>query len=419
MDVQQQRGRSPSAGHRSDHLIRHSPSPQPFRDPNSSAEINTAAAFISPQNGGGPQYNLSASYLNSNPGPVQFQQAGLPNQDFNEHNFARSFPQSNASPLNPQANSQFQTDVISVSPDFNPYASQQDINPNKQAQFENNFLLDPQLQSNAQQADQSINPAEIMSNMSSPQNMHPTPPGLMPPGARSSEPTSPFTGPGQQWSPNHSRQASLDPSMAYVNGGQGDWTRMLQGQQFQGHRRAPSEYSDVSSSVAPSPHITQHDNFDNYDQSRSPMVHPQADSQNYTDGLGIETFSISDPQPGPSPRHSPFVSPMISPQAGMGAAQNQSFAQLSDSKGGFNNGSVTEPFPHQPEQFPQFPPEQRLPSNDFPQMAPPEINVELAPPSTSRPFDVPRFEGDFDALSPPDRSMLTLSHYRSSLCYKC
>ena len=40
------------------------------------------------------------------------------------------------------------------------------------------------------------------------------------------------------------------------------------------------------------------------------------------------------------------------------------------------------------------------------QMAPPEINVELAPPSRDNGFEQPRAENDIDALSPPERGEL-------------
>ena len=421
MDLQQQRGRSPSVGATPGQRIRHPSSPHHLQDPASNIDIHNSGANLTSQtfaqgvpsangNGGG-QYNISSSYLNPTAPQTHFSQPVLPSNDFGDQPFGQTYTQEGlntrnlaqgSNQLNAQSNQQYPSDLLNVNQDFNGF-TQQSEGGNKPARFDNAFALDPQLQGNAQAQDQSINPADIMSNMSSPQVMHPTPPGLLAPNAHSSEPTSPFSNPGQHWSPNHSRQASLDPTMAYMNGQQTDWTRMLGGQQFQTHRRAPSEYSDVSSSVAPSPHIAQPEAFDNYDQSRSPLVRPQSENQGYTDGLGIENFSIADPQPGASPRHSPFVSPMISPQPGLGPAQDHSFMPL-EAKNGFSGNPATKAFPPQAEQFPQFPPEKQLPSNDYgqgPMVPPPEINVELAPPSNQRPFDHPRFDGDVDALSPP------------------
>ena len=426
MDVhtQQQRGRSPSVGHNADQRIKHSPSPHRFPDQLSPTDTsNNNIAFttqtynptLSSTNGSPGSYNLSTSYLNNNSSQPQFQPHVLPSNDFGEQSFGQTYQQENLNPnLNAQhSGQQFQSDMVNTTFGGDFPQQQQEYNQ-KQDQFDDGFLLDPQLQVNTQQ-DQSINPADIMSNMSPPQGMQPTPPNLMPPNAMSSEPTSPFTNPGQQWSPNHSRHVSLDPSAAYTNGvqqNQPDWGSMqLQGPQFQGHRRAPSEHSDMGhsdvSSVAPSPFIAQTDNFDTFEHDRSPMVRPQQDNQGY-DGALLESFSLSESQnQRPSPRHSPFHSPRMSPQPGLGGAQNDQFMPLPEMQNSFNGGSSGEPtFPNQTEQFPQFPPEARLGSNDYGQadaMAPPEINVEFAPSTQPGRFEPPRFEGDFDALIPPNR----------------
>ncbi|KOS20777.1 Transcriptional regulator CRZ1 [Escovopsis weberi] len=57
----------------------------------------------------------------------------------------------------------------------------------------------------------------------------------------------------------HSRNVSLGPEAALLPNQLHDWTQP----QFQGHRRTPSEYSDVSS-VAPSPHLVSSDTFENF-----------------------------------------------------------------------------------------------------------------------------------------------------------
>ena len=409
MDVQQ-RGRSPSAGRVPGQRIRQSPSPAGLRNPVANINSQTFNPSTSQINGGGGQYNLSSTYLNAPAPPAQFSSHVLPSNDFGEQNFGQPYQhedlgsglQHGPSQLNAQTNQQFQSDTLNVNQDFPNYHQQHSAS--------NNFILDPQLQANGQQSDQSINPADLMSNMSSPQVMHPSPPSLMPPHAHSSEPTSPFSNPGQHWSPSHSRQGSLDPSSALMNGQQNDWAGLLSSNSFTRHRRAPSEYSDVSSSVAPSPNVAQSE-FDGYD--RSPLVQPQPENQNYTDGLNIEGFSLSDPPHRTSPGHSPFVSPMISPQPGLGAVQDSGFV-LNDPKNDFDGVMGAKAYARPGEQFPQFPPEQRLGSNDFVKQGqlvpPPEINVEFAPPNnpSQRPFEHPRIEGDYDSLSPPDRGMYFL-----------
>lgn len=437
MEGRQHRGRSPSAGQHSNPNIRHSPSPHHFQDQTSSGDLNNPAsgsaftsqsynADLSPPVGAGIQYTLPPSYLEGSSQAQQYQHV-LPSSDFSDSSFGQSSQQHDLgshvqheqSQMNSQqSDPQFEADMLNVNSNFGDFPQQQDFT-SKQEQFHNSFILDPQLQTGMQQQEQSINPADIMSNMSSPQNI-PTPPNLMPPNAQSSEPTSPFPTSNQQWSPHHSRHASLDPSAAYTNGQQPDWSGMLQGSQFQGHRRAPSEHSDVSSSVAPSPYLAQEESFDAYDQNPSPNLIPQSDQQLYKDGLGIETFSLSDPQQqGNSPRHSPFPSPRISPQPGLGMAQENTFMPLPEIPNPFHGASGGEMY-HQTEAFPQFPPDQRLGSNDYGQadhFPPPEINVEYVPTVRQSGFEPPRFENDLDALSPPDRGRwcaAPLSHPQST-----
>ncbi|KAL9605206.1 MAG: hypothetical protein Q9179_001600 [Wetmoreana sp. 5 TL-2023] len=292
---------------------------------------------------------------------------------------------------------------------FGNYEQQRSFGNKQEQGLDNTFLLDPQLDMQAQH--QSINPADIMSNMSSPQNMIPTPPNLMPPEQHSSSHGSPQTNQGQFYSPNHSRQvsASLDPSAA-LNQGQshGDWTTGFAGEQFQTHRRAPSEHSDFSSSVAPSPLLPQQDSFEAFDQP-SPMLNPQQDNQMYNDALGIGQFSISDtqqqhPEQRISPHHSPYVSPRMSPRTGFGYPQDQ-FQLSQDMPNNFHRRPGPEVYPNPNDSsFSQF--QHRMSSTDIgqaDQMAPPEISVDLAPPSVPPNFEPMRPENDIDALSPPAR----------------
>ena len=425
MEGQQHRGRSSSTGQRPNQRIRHSPSPHGFHHQSFPTDLPTTSTFtsqpfsssISPTSRPGLRYNLTPSYLNGSAQQPQFQQHVIPSNDFPDQTFDQSYQQNGIEPtfqqdsshLNGnQTNQQYQPETIGLNPNFGGFSQQQEYSGKQGQSFDSGFLLDPQLDTNIQPQGH-INPADIMSNMSSPQNMVPTPPNLMPPDAHSSGPTSPVSNQGHQWSPNHSRNASasLDPSAAFINGQQApEWN----GMQFQGHRRAPSEYSDVSSSAAPSPYLAQQDTFESFEPAHSPMMHPQQDPQLFGENaLGIESFSISDPQQQrSSPRHSPFVSPRMTPEQGLGLAQNNHFIPLSSPNNQFDGGPGSQMYTHQSEAFPSFPPEERLGSNDMgqaTQMEAPEINIELAPTTQQPSFDrTRRFDNDMDALSPPESS---------------
>ena len=423
METQQHRGRSSSASRQPNPSIRHSPSPHsrhnqslPSGLPTTSTNF-TSQPFdsnISSTAGTGLQYGLSSTYMNGSALQPQFQQHVLPSNDFGDQRFGQSYQQNGLDPgfgqesshINgPQEGQQYQSDPLGLGnlPDFR---QQQGFDVKQEQSYETNFMLDPQLDPPQQNH---INPADIMSNMSSPQNMNQTPPTLMPPDAHSSGPASPSTNPGQQWSPHHSRHASLDPSAAFTNGHHSaEWSGMLTGSQFQTHRRAPSEHSDVSSSVAPSPYLAQQDSFETFEQNRSPMLNAQQDDALYPGGLGIESFTLSEPQQQRhSPAHSPFVSPRMSPQPGLGLAQDNNFVPLTQANNSFNGGPGSELFTtNQAENFPPFQPEERLGPSDMgqaAQMVPPEINVEYAPATRQQPFEPSPYEQSVDALSPPER----------------
>jgi len=180
-----------------------------------------------------------------------------------------------------------------------------------------------------------------------------------------------------QHSPNHSRHASLGPESAAFPQGQNQVEWSMMPPQFTGHRRTPSEYSDVSvSSAQHSPNLGHHD----YEplEHHSPMQNPQ-DASLYQQVLGIGDFSLSDnqiqhsasPRRGLSPAHSPAISPrMYSVQT------QESFPTLGNEMG------------------------------QAQQMVPPEINVEFAPASRQNSFEPPKPSLDQDALTPPDRGMV-------------
>ena len=429
MEDSQLRGRSPSVGHQSNHDLRQSPSPHQFHDYHHNLTIDSSVTnpsfnslSFNPNDtspaGHDVQYSLPASFLDNSLQPPPYQQQHvLPSNDFGDldqkHPYQQDHPAtslhrgSSPSHLNLQPSASLFNPDLLTSSSANGFGAF-DHEHSFTGKQDSAFLLDPQLDMQAQH--QSINPADLMSNMSSPQNLMPTPPNLMPPDQTSSNHGSPQPNQGQFYSPHHSRHASasLDPSAAMAQGpSHGDWSGFT-GEQFQSHRRAPSEHSDFSSSVAPSPLLVQQDSFDNCDQP-SPMLNPQQDNLIYHDALGIGHFSISDPQQQrQSPRHSPYVSPRMSPRPGYGMPPDQ-FQLSPDSQTNFNGrpGADVYPSPNDATSFAQ-PFQHRLSSVDMgqaAQMTPPEISVDLAPPSVPSNFVPLRPENDLDALSPPARGM--------------
>ena len=416
-------------GQNHDQHIRSSPSPHDFHghiSPTEFTQTGVNPAFTSqsfPDTNLSPtsdhlSYNLTSSYLD----PGQQQQYQHPQHivhtdEFGNQTFHSSFQQQGLSPngqqtsalIDPQQSSQqFSDEMLNVDTQFGGFPQQHHFSAKDEPFASSEFMLDPALrqQGGMQPQNHSINPQDIMSNMSSPQNAEPTPPILLDIHAQHSEPTSPFGNPPQQWSPRHSRHGSLDPTTAYSSGNQQEWGP-LQGPQFQGHRRAPSEHSDVSSSVAPSPFLPQQDPFD-FDQNPSPLLNPQPDNQLYQDGLGIENFNLSDNHHRHSPGHSPYVSPRMSPQPGMGMAQDSAFIPLPEAQHGCKGSLAPEGYANQNEQFPTLPPEQRLPSNDYgqaDQYEVPQINVESAPMPHHGHMENSRFPPNMDALTPPERGV--------------
>lgn len=202
----------------------------------------------------------------------------------------------------------------------------------------------------------------------------------------------------------HSRNTSLGPEAALLPG-QVDWS---QAPQFQGHRRTPSEFSDVSS-VAHSPNLVTSDTFE-MEPGHSPMQRPQ-DGGMYQELQGIGSFTLADPtgthspnqHVGRSPSHSPAISPRILPQqipdmiqphnAFMMQAPNPAFAQHS-------------PYMQQ-EAFPQLVAQGGLDAQGMP--APPSINIDFAPPAGRSGFEQLK-SVDIDSLTPPDRGKRRLFH---------
>ena len=434
MDTKQNRGRSLSAGH-GNHNISQSLSPRRYHDgstgfaldPSISTSTFSTGAFNTANpslNNGGAPFNISTPFLNSS---VQAQKYPQPNElddtFLQDQGLQQPFKQDQHFQGHPSPASQFGQQEPSVqyssnfldpstNNNFNDFTLYQNTAGSQEQTFDPSFMLDPELQRTSQPQNQSINPAELMSNMSSPHHHTPTPPNLLQPDSHSSpgQRTSPSSTQNPFYTPNHSRHTSLDPSSAAYPLGQPqtDWTNMLGAAAFQSHRRAPSEHSDVSSSVAPSPFLTQQDSFESIEQNHSPLLNAQQDQSMYQDALAIEQFSISDTQQHQhriSPGHSPYVSPRISPQHGLGISQEHPFMLAQNVNNQFGGGPGPEIYTHQPEEtFPSF--QLRNGSTDLgqaAQMAPPEINVEFAPPSRQSSYEPAKANNDLDALSPPER----------------
>lgn len=279
-------------------------------------------------------------------------------------------------------------------------------NINTTQDFGSPLFLDSRLhQQQPQAVSQAINPVDLATQTPSPHASSPSPLSPHDPYQQQQQHTSPGalaspTSAPNPWStPHHSRHASLGPTTAspYM-GDQSDWQAVYHSSAFQQPHRAPSEVSDVSS-AAHSPYMSQHESFDVSDNnSPSPLLAPQNDAGVHDNALGIESFTLSE-QPGFSPAHSPYISPQLMPQPGPEMVPNVPFL------------SPPQPpniqFPASPSDAPGGMDEVQLNSGlgdigQASQMAPPSINVELAPPSRDNVYGAPsKMAADTDSLSPP------------------
>ena len=255
--------------------------------------------------------------------------------------------------------------------------------------FSNDLHLGFQVDDNFNQHQHiNVNPADL-TKLSPPQD-HMSPNLLcaenMPSPGRPASPTSTN---GVYYTPQHSRQQSLDPAAAY---GQ-DW----QGMQFQQHRRIPSDHSDVSSN-APSPFLQHQELLQSVEGGHSPFIPPQHDPGN---SYGIESFSLSEQQPRGSPGHSPYISPRLLPTLNQGLGLDHDL--------GVNHEQLTsQTYLPQPElTYSTIPPSHSRHLSAFSDMgqadqfAPPTINIEPAPVSRQASFG-PDHPDIVNSLSPPN-----------------
>ena len=417
---QANRGRSPSAGHKNPRVASPSVSPHTYHDavdgigldPSVSSTTFTTGAFNTSnnlmRNQAGSPYNFSTPYLEAqNQSSHNINNFYAPSEQTFDPTQFKNQPQDNQFPeffLPNQEYQQFST------------MGANDFNMNQGQAFDGSYY-DESLQNDS--SNQSINPADL-SRISSPSQNHTTPPNLLQPENHSSPGahSSPASHQGPFFTPGHSRHTSLDPSSAAFPQGvpQGDWTGMLGNAAFQGHRRAPSEHSDVSSSVAPSPFLAQHDTFEAVEGNHSPLLNAN-DDPSFTNSLGIESFTLAENEF--SPARSPYVSPQMLPDQHQhqhqhqhqGLGQDSAFALSQNQFPQFNDGG---PGPEIYNQHLGSSPHvnlQRAGSNELGQadsMAPPEINVEFAPPSRVPSFGPPRGRAESvgETLIPPTRSKL-------------
>jgi hypothetical protein len=418
MDPQDQlhgRGRSPSVGIQN-HSLSRSVSPHPqYQDLSTTTATSFSVASYQtslPGSTSAETYNFTNAYLTpaqiSHTSPPPPEQAFAQNQQYShafEASFVNQLEQSSG-----QREENF-SNLLNSNPtefDFSLYPAD---NSGASSEFDPSLVLDPQqhVQQFSQQANHAINPADL-STMSSPHNAaspHLLTPEQHPsPGHHHTSP--PVTTSTSFFSPQHSRQTSLDPvSAAYMTSQPQDWQGMLGNAPFQGHRRAASEHSDVSS-AAHSPYMAQQGSFEGVDNNPSPLLAAENDPSLYDNALGFESFSLSEQQQqhhGYSPAHSPYMSPQTV-SSHIGDVGNEPL---------FLSGQQTST------QFPSLPVDLYVGSGEdamnnvqpggtdlselghAAQMAPPpSINVELAPPSRMPSFG-PGKEADFDALIPPSR----------------
>ncbi|KAI4150400.1 MAG: hypothetical protein LQ340_004110, partial [Diploschistes diacapsis] len=383
MEVQQGRtSRSPSVGLPQGQSASHSSPPphfsqqSPTMNPNASASFNPAIFTTGMQSDTNNHFSFAdhSGFMNHASAASAFPQQTLPSTNFSSPNEA--FKRNSISDQRPSA-LDLQNSNHQFTDDFNnPFPCARD----------GSFVLDPALQA-AGQSNQSINPADIMGGQEQGPNgrdmLHMDQQGLSPK-------NSPALREGL-YSPNHSHHRStLDPATAGLTqtARGGEWTGMAGGP-F-GHRRAPSEHSDVSS-VGPSPYLKQ-DGFDAFDHQHSPLLNAQQDPNTFQNTLGMERFTISETnQQGISPSMSPYPSPRMSPHRPVGLAPESQFI-LGSNDPTFGASPGPEMYAGQ---------EIGGDMGQAQQMEPPSINVTFAP--TRHMMDPNRDEGNADALSPPSR----------------
>lgn len=415
-DQDQDQGSVYSSGDMKNRSVSPSLHGQQYHDPNSGglgglgvspsmAAYPTIPSFQNPDGGIGAEAYGYGNYLSGAPStnalspptdqhyPPAINTTNLPISQSFETTLVNQLEQSTTG-LRPIQGDENFSNMLNSQPELD-FSLYQNHSPNSgsASDYDSSLLLDPQMHQR-QSINPAINPVDLVSPISNPSpsshpssqdQPHSSPGPMSPPGST----------PGTYYTPSHSRHASLDPATAYMASQSGpDWQSVMNNVSFQGHRRAPSEVSEVSSANH-SPYLSQHE-FDGIENNASPALAPQSDPSLYDPSLGMDSFTLSEQHQGVSPLHSPYISPRLMPQQGGEMVPNASYLSQ---------------FPSAPTDMYGMPQEDMMnmgQMNNIPgdigqasQMAPPSINVEFAPPLRNPNLDPAKSTADFDSLSPP------------------
>ena len=290
-------------------------------------------------------------------------------------------------------------------------------NTNHNQQLDPSFLFEPASPADQHPKENQSTEPSFFSNVIGdiPQSIPQSTANLYQESALSSTENSPMGGNMNQFqntTPTRSRAQSLDPSSAaFPQHGQmgSEWTSMGS---YGGHHRQPSDaVSDASSN--PSPYIPDADSFEPMN-GNSPLFNEQRDAALTPEMLGLNQFSLSDPQyPQPqhfSPGQSLHNSPRLSPDQNLPQFTSGDDFGLLASQPHFGGGSPGPQFFDVQESFPSI--HQTTSggamSNAGPTSTAPAIEINLAPAQDKQQHlqneSRPQPRRDSDALHPPSRS---------------
>lgn len=425
----QSQGSGASPGNPDHRSVSPSPHTQQYHDPTSGLGLDPSmsAAFATnqafnhqdPGIGGADSYGYSTGYpsaqslapLSDQQFPPAIRTSNIPMSQSFDPNLVNQMDQGQSALSHQQPDENFSS-LLNTNPADLDFSAYQNHSPHSTSasEYDSSLLLDPQMHQRPSSMHQAINPADLVSPISNPsasshpssQDQQQSSPGPMSP---------PGSTPGTFYTPQHSRHTSLDPSATTYLSAQpnADWGSVMNNVAFQGHRRAPSEVSEVSSANH-SPYLSQHE-YDGIENNTSPSLAPQNDPALYDNQLGIEQFTLSEQQQGFSPLHSPYISPRLMPQQG---------GEIVPNNGAYLNANATSQFPPAPTDMYGMPGDGHQLNQGIDngmtdigqasQMAPPSINVEFAPPSRVPSFGPSKPNADLDSLSPPAMRAFQIPH---------
>lgn len=424
--MSQQRGRSPSAGHINQ--LRHSPSPSPHigyskQDNAQGVDPSLLSQPSMFQDNGGNMFHSQGMFYGNgselqNPNQ-SFAYQNLMNQGMNQgYNQQQDFMQPTTYQQDTALqNNGFAPNTVASGNGFgnlNGYDSFDNFN-NLGGQYMNlpttdmNQNFDPALfsESSNQTTQQNtlgvMNTANFLPDISSQTQQNVLQNTYNPALTQSSSNSSlSFTGQTHHAPQAHSHKDSLDPSSAAFP--QLGFAQSIEwkGPTFQTHRRSPSDARSDVSSAHPSPYLVHAESFESFGQ-HSPMLNAQ-DTTLFNDPISnFNQFSLTDPH---NDARTPADSPLISPVAPSYFGEELRFSGL-----GMNfNGDMG--FQQQTQQEMEAFPTMQI--NGNPEagytegtLSPPEIVINVAPPTRTPTMNQPAFDFFEDTLSPPSRSELS------------